>query len=210
MNRLKPLLMAGVFALPVNQLSNWQILEYSRLKPNQVEFSQQGMMVNVDHSASPVIFPLPAPVRVSRVRVEGQLSALLKLPKNKQGHDGVDDFSLKLGLVVKGDKTLNGFQRMFSSKWVKTLFDLAPEGVGVDRVQFLSAVQTPEMLAARAEAGSDLFQDEYVWLLDKPGAFTLEHKLKEPLEVIAVWVSIDGDDSGSKYSMLIKQLELID
>jgi hypothetical protein len=45
-------------------------------------------------------------------------------------------------------------------------------------------------------------------LLDKPGDFAMAHILDRPRKVIAIWLSIDGDDSRSNYSTLIKSLHL--
>ncbi len=209
MEKLKALLMAGAFALPVQQMSDWQVLEYSGLKANQVEFVREGMSVMVEDSASPIIYPLPETKRVKRVEVEGFLSDLLRLRASSQGGEGDDDFGLKIGLVVEGDRTLNPLQRLVSAKWIKTLFDLAPDGTGVDRIHFLNAVQYHDLLGQKRQHPlSDLIFEHNVWVLDRPGDFKLEHDLEQPLDVIAVWVSIDGDDSGSRYTTLIKRLVL--
>lgn len=209
MEKLKALLMAGVFALPVQQMSDWQVLEYNGLRANQVDFAPAGMAVRVDQSASPIIYPLPEPKRVSRVAVEGTLSDLLQVEAEAQGQDGGDDFSLKIGLVVRGGKSLNPLQRLVSAKWVKILYDLAPKGTGIDRIQFLNAVQYSNLLGRqRQHPLSELIHENNVWLLDQPGDFNLEYRLERPLEVIAVWISIDGDDSRSQYTTLIRRLEL--
>ena len=209
MEKLKALLMAGVFVLPVQQMSDWQVLEYNGLRANQVDFAAEGMAVRVDQSASPIIYPLPEPRRVSRVAVEGFLSDLLQVEAEAQGQDGGDDFSLKIGLVVRGEKSLNPLQRLVSARWIKTLFDLAPKGTGIDRIQFLNAVQYPDLLGRqRQHPLSELIHENNVWLLDAPGDFNLEYRLEQPLEVIAVWLSIDGDDSRSQYTTLIRRLEL--
>lgn len=209
MENLKALLMAGVFALPLQQASDWQVLEYSSLRANQVEFAAEGMAVTVDRSASPIIYPLTEPRLVRRVEVEGFLSDLLRVRPDSQGRDGADDFSLKIGLVVEGDRTLGPLQRLLSADWIKTLYDLAPDGTGVDRIHFLNAVQYAELQGQqRQHPLSDLIFEQNVWLLDRPGDFNLEYRFEQPLKVIAVWVSIDGDDSGSKYTTLIRRLSL--
>ena len=96
-----------------------------------------------------------------------------------------------------------------SARWIKTLFDLAPKGTGIDRIQFLNAVQYPDLLGRqRQHPLSELIHENNVWLLDAPGDFNLEYRLEQPLEVIAVWLSIDGDDSRSQYTTLIRRLEL--
>jgi hypothetical protein len=167
------------------------------------------MTVTVDQSASPIIYPLDDPQTVTRVTVTGNLSNLLNLPADSQGQQGSDDFSLKIGLVVAGDKALNEVQKLFSAKWIQKLFDLAPEGTGVDKIYFLNAVQYEDFLGQqRQHPLSDLIYENNVWLLDKTGDFTLTYNLENPQKVIAVWLSIDGDDTQSSYTTTIKSLLL--
>jgi len=207
--KLNTLVLAGAIALPMQQEGNWQLLEYNRLDANQVIFTDQGMTVTVDQSASPIIYPLDNPQTVTRVTVTGNLSSLLNVPAERQGLQGSDDFTLKIGLVVAGDKTLNGLQKLFSAKWIRKLFDLAPEGTGIDKIYFLNAVQYKSLLGQqRQHPLSDLIYENNVWLLDKTGDFTLDYNLPNPQKVIAVWLSIDGDDTRSSYTTTIKSLLL--
>ncbi len=205
---LNTLVLASAIALPVQQEENWQLLEYNRLAANEVSFSRQGMAVKVNQSASPIIYPLDNPLTVTRVEVSGNLSKLLDLPAT-QGQKGNDDFSLKIGLVISGDKTLNAFQKLFSAKWIRKLFDLAPEGTGVEKIYFLNAVQDASLLGRqRQHPISELIFENNVWLLDESGDFSLNHDLEDPQQVIAIWLSIDGDDTRSSYTTTIKSLLL--
>ncbi|MDH3220300.1 MAG: hypothetical protein OEO19_12270 [Gammaproteobacteria bacterium] len=209
MRKIKSWALAGVIALPLHQPGAWQVLQYSSIKPNEVSFTERGMQVSVDGSASPVIFPLHEPIGIRKVEVKGRLSNLLALSEESQGLEGGDDYCLKVGLVIAGDKTLNAFQRMFSARWVKTLFELAPAGTGIDRIQFLNAVQSEALLGRRRQHPlAQIIHEENVWLLDRAGDFELSHTLGRPERVIAIWLSIDGDDSASKYTTLITSLVL--
>ncbi len=206
---LNTLLVAGALSLPLQQADAWQLLQYDGLQPNRVEFSNAGMQVHVDRSASPIIYPLPAPLRVERVSVSGSLDGLLDVESGRQGQRGNDDFGLKLGLVVAGDKTLNRVQRWFSPGWVRRLHEMAPAGVGIDRDLFLNAVQfEPQLGAARQHPLSPLLRERNAWLIDRSGPFELHYELDQALDVVAVWLSIDGDDSASRYSILIDDLRL--
>ena len=207
--KLKPLVLAGAIALPLQQTDNWQLLEYNRLDANEVTFTREGMKVKVDQSASPIIYPLDGPKTVTRVSVTGNLSNLLDVTPDVQGQKDHDDFSLKIGLVVAGEKTLNPVQKLFSAKWIKTLFDLAPEGTGVDRIYFLNAVQHENLLGQqRQHPLSDLIYENNVWLLDTSGDFSLDYRLESPQKIIAIWLSIDGDDTKSRYTTTINSLVL--
>ncbi len=209
--KFNTLVLAGAIALPVQEAGNWQLLEYDRLDANEVSFTREGMLVTVDRSASPIIYPLDGPKTVSRVSVTGNLSNLLNLPADTQGGPNKDDFSLKLGLVIAGEKTLNPLQKLFSAKWIKTLFDLAPKGAGIEKIYFLNAVQQQNLLGQqRQHPLSELIYENNVWLLDKSGDFSFTYELEIPQKVIAIWLSIDGDDTRSRYTTTISSLILED
>jgi hypothetical protein len=206
---IKTMILAAAFAVPLQQMTDWQLLQYNGIVPNQVSFTQAGMTVEVMGSASPIIYPLDEARLVRRIAVTGTLTELLKLDTANQGLQNNDDFSLKIGLVIAGDKTLNSMQKLFSADWVKRLYELAPEGRGIDGIYFLNAVQASTRLGQqRRHPLSDLIFENNVWLLDKPGDFAMTYTLDRPRKVIAIWLSIDGDDSGSNYSTLIKSLHL--
>ena len=199
---IKAMIFAAAFAVPLQQMSNWQLLQYNGIAPNQVSFTPAGMTIEVMGSASPIIYPLDEARLVRRIEVTGTLTELLTLDATKQGLQDNDDFSLKIGLVIAGDKTLNSMQKLFSADWLKTLYELAPEGHGVDNIYFLNALQDSTRLGhQRQHPMSELIFENNVWLLDKPGDIAM------PL-VVAIWISIDGDDSRSNYSTLIKSLYL--
>jgi hypothetical protein len=209
MSKLTPLLLAGAIALPLQGVDKWQLLEYGGLPSNRVEFAEDGMRVAVDRSASPIVYPLDGVNRVSRVSVAGELSGLLAVDPDRQGQAGEDDFSLRVGLVIAGDRRLNVFQRMVSARWIKTLYDLAPPDAGIDRILFLNAVQDKSQLGSeRQHPLSELIYERNVWLLDRSGPFELHYELESPQDVVAVWVSIDGDDSQSTYTVRIGGLLL--
>ena len=178
---IKTMIFAAAFAVPLQQMNDWQLLQYSSIAPNQVSFAQEGMTVKVMGSASPIIYPLDEARLVRRIEVSGTLNELLTLDAEKQGLKGHDDFSLKIGLVVAGDKTLNGMQKLFTADWVRRLFELAPEGGGIDSIYFLNAVQASTRLGQqRQHPLSDLIFENNVWLLDKPGDFAMAHTLDKP------------------------------
>lgn len=209
MSKLKPLLLASAIVLPLQGLERWQLLEYSNLPANRVEFNDQGMLVSVDRSASPIVYPLDSISRVTRVSISGELTGLLDVEPGRQGQKGEDDFSLRVGLVIAGDRRLGFFQRLVSADWVKTLYGLAPADTGIDRILFLNAVQDESQLGLqRRHPLSDLVYERNVWLLDRSGPFDLHYDLESPRDVVAVWISIDGDDSRSGYSTLISKLSL--
>ena len=203
-------LMYAVILLPFGNESGWQSLEYSKIPPNTIKLVGSTLEITVKKSASPLIFPLKESIVPSKILVKGSLSGLLKLPDGiRQGSRGVDDFTVRIGLVREGTRTLNMFQRMVAPSWVKKLFSLAPEGTGVSQIQFINAVQR------KSDQGffgkhkkTDLMTEENLWLLDSVGDFEFSKDLKGKQPVVAIWIAVDGDDSKSNFKTTFKEISL--
>lgn len=194
--------------VPVHEAAAWQVLEFRRIVPNAVRFSTAGTHIAVASSASPLIFPLPKPTEVSRVRARVRVSGSLRGAPALAGWD--EDSQFRLGLVVSGEKRLEGFSKALAPAWVKKLFSLAPEGGGVSRIVFLMLGRPPAKVGERRiHPSSELLEERIAWLADgKPETRVLEAALEPPGEVVAVWLSVDGDATGSAYEVLVESIEL--
>lgn len=207
--KIKKILFAAALAIPLQPDQGWQTLKFGSLPANSIEFKESRLFVDVDKSASPLIYPLKKSMRVKQVQAKGQFKGSLNLKKTEvQGDKGADDYVFRLGFVVKGKKTLNFAQRMMAPKWIKTLFRLASEGVGVDHIYFLNIASHRGHLGRRREHPmSDLIKEEVV-SLRQGESFEFTKSFDQPLEVLALWISIDGDDTGSRYQTIIDKIEL--
>jgi hypothetical protein len=194
--------------IPVDDRGAWQDLTYRRIPPNAVEFSSSGMSIAVRSSASPLIHALRAPRRIKRVIVRLKLAGNLAKPAEAAKWD--EDSQFRLGLVVDGDKRLRGLSRALAPDWVKRLFSLAQNGGGVDRILFLMIGRSPAKIGdSRLHPSSDLIEERITWLAgDGRGTRVLEADLDPPLPVSALWISADGDDTGSSYALRIESIEL--
>ncbi len=203
-------LIAPFFELPLDDENGWLKLEYNRIAANTVSFSPDGMRIGVSNSASPVVYPFDLPKTVKYVSVHGELDGLITLPDNGlQGSKGYDDFSLRLGLVISGTKKLSRFQRVLAPSWVKTLFSFAPKDKGVERIIFLAATQQDALFGTEREHPlSELITEQYEWSLKDDGEFSFEYEFDEPKEVLGIWISSDGDDTQSSYSITYKKITL--
>ena len=215
--KLSQYLLAAMFVIPLTDDKGWQVLQFRKIKPNKVEFSEKGLGVSVNKSASPIIFPLPKPMAIHSLSVKGSLSGLPKIPKKlKQGEKGADDFAMKIGLVIKGEKKLNFFQRQISPEWVLTLFKLAPKGMGVNHIHFLNLINKKEDLGqSRKHPLSDLIFEDNEWILEPTSEatssahrFDLNKTFKKPMQTLAIWLGADGDDTESKFNLELKELVL--
>lgn len=207
--KLRPLLMAA-FIVPVNSLDEWKTEKFSKGPGNDVTASATGLKIKVRSSASPLILPLKEKQLVSSFRVQVHFSDLPRFSDvAKQGLRGADDFPFRLGFIVPGDKKLTGVKKMFASSWVKHLFSQIPQETGLDRIEFFNVVQNKTLVGtSREHPASDLLRENFIYWIEKPGAVSIEHRLKSPIEAVALWISIDGDDTKSSYEVEISKIGL--
>lgn len=200
----------ATLVIPIGQSDGWRQEEYSKTPKNEVSFSNAGLLIQVNKSASPLIHPLNSRLRIIGFKVRGEFKGLPNFPDvSKQGEKGSDDYPLRIGFIVPGEKRLTAFKKMFASAWVRHLYDAVPPGAGLDHIQFFDVTQNPNQVGnSRNHPSSDLMREDFIALAKVPGPFELEHVLKQPLETVALWISIDGDDTKSKFDVLISELEL--
>lgn len=190
----------------------WQVLKYSSLKPNEVKFSSEEIELKVDSSSSPLIYPFDRAKKLKKIYASVNVQGKLKLKKEiKQGEKGYDDFLFRLGLVYEGEQTLSFFKRQFAPKWVRTLFSLAPKGTGVDHIHFYN-IYSDERLknSSRKHPQTELITEEFVSFAAATGNYEIDLPLTKNLDkkVLALWVSSDGDDTNSAYSVKIKKIKV--
>lgn len=195
--------------LPLSEPANWQVLQYSSLPPHRIRFSQAGLEMMIEGSAMPLIYPLSGRLRVSSIRVKGRVEGALRLPPERQGEEKFDDYVFRIGLVEPGERTLNFVQRQLAAAWVRKLFELAPKGTGISKIHFFNVgAENAQIGRQRQHPLSDLIVEKVVAVPRPDGRFDFNHALDRPLQTIAVWLSSDGDDTGSKFTVLVEQIEL--
>ncbi|MBM3778937.1 MAG: hypothetical protein FJW23_12015 [Acidimicrobiia bacterium] len=196
--------------MPLSTPDGWEILSYTRIPPNEVRFGDDGLEIHVRRSASPVVYALPSPVVVTRVRASGRVNGTLALPDGAtQGKSGADDYVLRVGLVESGDRRLGRLQRLGAAAWVKRLFSLAPPGEGISRVHFLNVAQhTSHIGAVRSHPLNDILFEHVVSAFGEDARFVVDHQLDRPTRVPAIWLSSDGDDTASTFSVTLERLIL--
>jgi len=203
-------LMAATLAVPLQDDGKWVIQKYSNIKVNEVSFlSPAGISIKVDKSASPLVRLLPENTKISGFSVEGKLNGLPKFAHlDKEGSGEADDFALRIGFVVPGDKKLGALRKLFAPEWIRNLFSMAPEGKGIDRIWFFNFVQNLNALGkGRVHPKSELIREEY-FAHAVVGPFSLKKTFDKPIDAAAVWINSDGDDSGSSFGLEILKLEL--
>ena len=203
-------LLLALIVIPTENLSDWKIDKFSKIPPNIVSASKLGLLVKVKGSAGPIIYPFKAKVTISEFTIAGDFKGLpVFSEKSKQGGKGFDDYALRIGFIVPGEKKLTGLKKLFAPQWVKQLYAQVPEGTGLDHIQFFNVTQNVDQLGQqRHHPASDLIHEDFFKLVDIKGPFNYKYSFKTPLDALAVWISIDGDDTQSEFDVLINKLEL--
>ncbi len=195
--------------IPSEDAEGWQLLRYSNIPPNGVDFSALGLRIQVDHSAAPLVYPLSAPIAVARLTVRGRVDGDLRVAPQRQGEEGFDDYVFRAGLVLTGSRRLGFFRRMFAPEWVKRLYALALPNQGVSKVRFFNVGTDPDQIGQRrVHPLNDLLEEEVVAVPRADGTFELDVPLIPPVEAVAVWLSSDGDDTGSVFTVLVERMIL--
>lgn len=197
-------LLAAV-AIPLSSPIGWQDLKFSKIPPNRNTFATKGLEITVEKSSSPLIFPLKEPTIVESFKAE------LEIDGDIHGFSGrlPEDAYLRMGFVAPGERKMSWVERVAAPKWIKTLFDLAPKGSGVDKIYFFNLADAAVGNTREYPGSKGLMVESWVAFRD-PGVkkVTFTHKLQKPLETVALWLSVDGDDTQSTFKLLIKSLSL--
>ena len=198
---------AGQYRVPLQQGDGWEELTYNRINANRVSFSERGLRVAVNQSASPLIYAFAEPVLPAEVSVALDIEGDIQLNGQTQGDKGADDFVFRLGLVTEGDRRLNFMQRAVAADWIKKLHSMAPDNSGIDQIQFYN-VYSDNRLAGqnRIHPLSDLMVEHFISARPADGKLQMAFQPDINSRVLALWISIDGDDTKSAYEVLIREL----
>jgi hypothetical protein len=207
-NQIAPHTTTQTLRVPLNDERRWHALKYDKRTPHTLRFTESGLEISVRRSAMPLLCPLPQAVRVNSIHVKGRIIGSIEVTPEKQGKKGYDDYSLRVGLVEPGATTLTARERRAAADWVKALFDLAPAGRGITKVHFLNlGVDRSEIGRTRQHPMSKLLEEEVVAAPQSDGSFDFVRVFSPPMEVCAVWISTDGDDTKSSFQTIINQLD---
>ncbi len=191
-------------SVPIDQ-QKWLSLSYKNIPPNTVTFSKAAIGISVNSSAGPLVHKLAKSTVVNRFSLKGSYSGEKKI--ENEGFD--EDSVLRVGLVAEGVNTLSGIKRMFAPEWIKTLFSLASDGQGLDKIYFYSITNRKSMVGKhRIHPSSQFISESIEKLATAPGDFEFNVVLSKPIDVLALWISVDGDDTKSKFLTTISHITL--
>jgi hypothetical protein len=90
------------------------------------------------------------------------------------------------------------------------LFNLAPEESGIDQIMFLNLANFSSSNSFETERehpnGNGLYTELIVERVFADQDFNFNYALPMPERVIALWISADGDDTGSTYALTVNSI----
>lgn len=216
----------GMIAIPMGTSDGWLELKFSKIKPNVIERSETGTLVKVDGSASPLIHGFGKIVQIDGFEAEVEISGSMN--QMEAWKDFEEDSFLRIGLVAEGPEKLDTMGSLFAPEWVKRMFALAPKGHGLDKIYFYSITSRADLDGkSRQHPKSKFMHEQNAFLMPsqagvtigstdasgstgastaKPVLVSVSRKFPKPIPAAGIWLSIDGDDSKSKFEVKIKSL----
>jgi hypothetical protein len=196
--------------IPLTFQGAWNLESYSKIPPNIVTFSSSGMAIKVNQSASPIVYSFGKEKIISELIISGEFKGLPKFTDTSlQGQKKFDDYALRIGLIVSGEKRLSGIKKIFSPEWIKRIYASIPSDSGIDYVQFYNVTQNQALLnSSRIHPTSDLIHENFFAFVKEDGHFNYSIKMDSPKIILGLWISVDGDDTKSSYEVDISKIEL--
>ncbi len=196
--------------IPLSPSSQWKNYQFNNIKPNSVTFSKAALRIQVNQSASPLLYSL-SETEVESIKVKAKVNETLKpLPKTAiQGEKGFDDFILRFGLIVKGDERLSWLQRRIAPNWLIEMEKQLPSDVGIKKVLFFTTCrQKAQLNKQRSHFLSSVLQETCVTLVESKGPFVIDVVLPAAENVVGLWLASDGDDLANRFTLEIEEILL--
>ncbi|MGB5396903.1 MAG: DUF3047 domain-containing protein [Gammaproteobacteria bacterium] len=183
-----------------------QHIQFKRIAPSQYQFEAQSLRIQVDDSASFLLVPFKQIKTVSTVRYQWTLeSGDLRLndAAHEASRDG-DDAVFKLGLLIEGDP---GFSNPLAPKWLKQAN--AALTYPSDRMIYIVANAKHHAGQSWTSPYNDKIQ--MTAAQNRPldaGWIEASHVFDSPANVVGLWLMADGDNTDSRFSVRVKNIEL--
>jgi len=187
---------------------NWSIIEYNKIKPNNVILSNKKAIIRVANSAGSILHTFPIPKKLNSLSLKLSHKSNLSFKSNEQGSEGSDDYILRIGVIYEGNKKLGFLERQFAAKWLVDIFDKAPKGSGLSQIYFYNVVSTPSLLGKkRISPSSKYFYEDFKFISTKENdSLDMKIKLDNKRPIIGIWLCFDGDDTGSSFEANLENL----
>lgn len=201
----------ALLILPLNQPDQWHSFKFSTVDANKITHLERGLQIQVNSSASPLLFPFKQPKKITSLAVKAHFTGdIPNIPKNSlQGHPRWDDFVLRIGLILKGKNKLNWFDRQFSPDWLINMEKLLPNDFGIKEVHFYTTCQQDKLLnQKRTHIMDHHLKETCVFKINSDPHIHWNHKIENPQTILGIWISSDGDQTKAKFKLTIEELKL--
>lgn len=190
-------------------VQQWEQVNYRKIKANTVNTVNGHMVINVDQSSSALVYPFAKAKKIKGLNIDAQMKGEINYQDKIPGSMGADDFPLRIGLIEQGSNTLNFFQKTLAPQWLKKLNAFSANYGGLNQVYtLLFYTQSPDF-EQREHPLSKYFYEVSLAQF-KNGELKYRYKFDQPTQNIGLWISTDGDDTQSKFSITIHHLELVE
>lgn len=200
----------GLVAISMGNPKAWTELKFSKIPANKVSYSAEALEIQVENSASPLIYKFENLEKIKEISVELEITGEMNSATFEKWKDFEEDSYLRVGIVAEGHKTLGGFKSLFAPAWVKRMFSLAPAGTGLDKIYFYNVTNNSQLVGKKRTHPSSEYLEEENVALKEPGvkAVKILKVFNPPISSAGLWLSSDGDDSKSKFTVKIKKIEI--
>ena len=197
--------------------NNYTHIKFGRIKENQYEFNKRVLKVEVDSSASFLMKAFETVKPVKRISFKWRSDGLPNVKdamqeKQKAGDDAV----VKLGLLLKSDKEI---ENPLLPKWmrqVKSLLNHPSENMIylVADSRHVAGEQWPNPYNRRVTMvamSSTSINSKLESRIDgefEEGWRHASYLFSEAVEVVAIWLMADGDNTGSSFTSYVKDIKL--
>ena len=197
--------------------SNYTHIQFGRIKANQYEFEGGVLKAKVDSSASFLMKAFESVKPVKQVTFKWRSDRLPKVSdavheKQKAGDDAV----FKVGLLLKADNELdNPFLPMWMRQ-VKSLLNYSSENMiylvsgskNVAGERWPNPYNRRVTMIAMSEANIESKLESKIDGEFEEGWHHASYRFGEELEVVAIWLMADGDNTGSSFTSFVKDIRL--
>jgi len=187
------------------QTDNFEHIEFSRINSSRYSFHDQQLKIEVDGSASFLMKSFVQIRQIRQVSVEWRSEGepKIKSAQHEEQRDG-DDAVFKIGLLLSGEES---FFNLFLPSWMK-------------RVE--ESLQHPSdnmvyLLVKAKHASGEQWVNPYNKRISMIAMNTVagdkdwhisDYTFETPVNVVAVWLMADGDNTDSRFTVKIKSLSL--
>lgn len=187
----------------VLQADNFEHIEFRRIKSNRHSFDDQQLKIEVDNSASFLMKPFDEVRKVTRISFswKSEGAPKIKNAEHEKSRPG-DDAVFKLGLLLQAEEALSN---PFLPSWMK-------------RVEKLLKFPSENMLYlvadakhAQGEQWLNPYNDRITMISmhsanEGQGWRRASYDFEIPLNVVAVWLMSDGDNTDSSFTSHVKNI----